>query len=195
MTNGLINYWDFDNDFSDKIGKMNLFNVVNIAFVNDRYGKPNSAVFLNNGRMQAPSGLYFSGPLTLTFWIYFMRNVSNYVISFSGDSNYPSLHLFFSSSGAYHNGITTNGVCPCDLYPLQPTPFVWTHTALSIDGFHFRAFYNGTLSKRKNCTGVMTNSLKYSNYIGNPGFFIMDELKFFNRVLNATEIQDDMKSF
>ena len=38
----------------------------------------------------------------------------------------------------------------------------------------------------------MTNTLKYSNYIGNPGYFIMDELKFFNRVLNATEIKKDI---
>ena len=125
----MINYWDFDKDFYDKIGKSNLYNVVNVAFVKDRYGIPNSAVYLNNGRMQAPSGVYFSGELTITFWIYPTINTSiNYFINLAGDSKYPSLH--FSTSELLRIGLTTNGVCPCTLYPTQHTLFVWTHTAL-----------------------------------------------------------------
>ena len=189
----MTNYWDFDNDFYDKIGKLNLYNVVNVSFASDRYGRPNSAVFLNNGSMQAPSGVYFSGPLTITFWIYSTINVSNYIISFTGDSKYPSMAFYVSITPLTHLDFNNNGIS-CQQYPAQPKLFVWTHVTLIHDGTNSRIYYNGTIKSIKNCTSLPTNSLKYSNYIGNPGYFILDELKFFNRVMNTTEIQNDIKS-
>ncbi len=53
---GLVNYWPFNGNGNDLIGSANLYGGVNIEWVPDRFGRPNSAVYLNTGHFLAPSG-------------------------------------------------------------------------------------------------------------------------------------------
>ena len=64
----MINYWTFDNQPNDIIGGANLFSGVNTSFVSDRSGNDYSAVYLNKGFYNVPSGVYFSGNHTVSVW-------------------------------------------------------------------------------------------------------------------------------
>ncbi len=64
----LINYWPMSN-LNDLIGEANLYNGYNYLFVSDRFCTPNSAIYLRNGYLQIPDGVYLSGDFTVTVWI------------------------------------------------------------------------------------------------------------------------------
>ena len=68
----LNNQWTFNQNVLDSMTSLNMVSVVNIQFVADRLGAPNSAVYLNAGYMQAPSDIYFSGDFSATAWVYVM---------------------------------------------------------------------------------------------------------------------------
>ncbi len=51
-----------------------MYSGVNYQFVSDRRGAANMAVYLNRGSLQAPSGTYFTGALTITCWINLRSN-------------------------------------------------------------------------------------------------------------------------
>jgi hypothetical protein len=62
---GLINYWPIYSSLTtDMIGNKDLYNPVNANFSSDRFGNINSAIYLNNGYYQVPSGVYFYGDFT-----------------------------------------------------------------------------------------------------------------------------------
>ncbi len=66
----LTNYWPMSN-LSDVVGGANLFGGSSYSFVSDRFNSSNSAIFFNQGYLQVPTGVYFSGDFTFTAWIYF----------------------------------------------------------------------------------------------------------------------------
>jgi hypothetical protein len=66
----LINYCPINN-LSDVVAGANLFGRLNYSFIYDRFGNANSAIYFNNGYLQGPPGVYFSGYFTDTVWIYF----------------------------------------------------------------------------------------------------------------------------
>ena len=63
------NLWDFNNDLSDMSSSKNLIYGQNYEFTSDRYCKLKSAVYLKQGYLQAPPGVYFSGDFTISLWI------------------------------------------------------------------------------------------------------------------------------
>ena len=65
----LINWWPFNNDLKDAITGKYLSNGVGYSFSTDRLSTPNSAIYFNNGYLQAPSGIYFYGDFTITAWV------------------------------------------------------------------------------------------------------------------------------
>jgi hypothetical protein len=54
----------------DSVRGANLFGGSRYSFVPDRFCSANSAIYFNQGYLQAPSGVYFSGDFTVTAWIY-----------------------------------------------------------------------------------------------------------------------------
>ena len=73
----LIHQWMFNNDWTDQVGKSTMFDPVNAEFVEDRFGKPNSAVYLNSGYAKLPPGVYIEGDFTLSVWVK-MTEVTQY---------------------------------------------------------------------------------------------------------------------
>ncbi len=67
--NFLINYWPMDN-LNDVIGGANLFKGFSYSSDLDRFCSPNAAIYFNQGYLQVPEGVYFSGDFTVTAWIY-----------------------------------------------------------------------------------------------------------------------------
>ena len=66
----MIHHWSFNGDLKrDEIGIAHLYDEVNVTLIQDRFGKSNSALKLNNGYLKIPSGIYFSGDFTITAWV------------------------------------------------------------------------------------------------------------------------------
>ncbi len=66
----LLNSWSFNGDYTDSVGGANVIDGSNYGLTNDRYGNANSVLNLTNGYVQLPPGVYFSGPFTVTVWVY-----------------------------------------------------------------------------------------------------------------------------
>jgi len=72
----LINYWPMNN-LSDIVGGANLFEGFSYSFALDRFCLPNFAIHFNQGYLQIPEGVYFSGNFTVTAWIYLKSYQNN----------------------------------------------------------------------------------------------------------------------
>ena len=69
---GLVNYWTFCSSLNDVIGQATLFGANNATLVSDRFGQPSSALNLQFGFVQAPTGVYFTGDCTVTAWVFIL---------------------------------------------------------------------------------------------------------------------------
>lgn len=65
----LINYWPMSN-FSDVISQADIVNVSNNSPDLDRFSNP-SAIYLKNGYLRFPPGVYFGGDFSISLWIKF----------------------------------------------------------------------------------------------------------------------------
>ena len=199
VINGLTNFWDFNNDYYDKIGKAYLYGAVNVAFVYDRKGRPNSAIYLNNGYINAPNGYYFSGVLSITAWV--NPPFSNWItlIKFTGDTKYSKFWVEIDPNGISYFGVQISSNFVAIATSSTALKFnCWNHLAFTVDGSYYRVFINGTLTGSTQSGYLPENFLKYSNFIGKNSLSatcILDQLKFFNRALSLTEIKTDMNSF
>ena len=156
---------------------------------------------MNNGFIQAPSAKYFSGPLTITTWVKIL-SVENYLIGgtfflyFFGGTQFPIVFLQFAKINYFVYGMHNPSIWAG--YTMNYTN--WNHFAVTMDGAqYYKLFLNGNLVSSVNTNVTADNILRYKNYIGgsssNLGNLILDDIKFFNRALNITEIQKDMNSF
>lgn len=66
----LINYWPISN-LSDVISKADIVNGSNYFTDLDRFSNPSSAIYLNNGYLTLPPGIYFEGDFSTSLWIKF----------------------------------------------------------------------------------------------------------------------------
>ena len=91
---------------NDLIGGANLFGGTNFSFVADRFGNPNSAIYFNNGYLQAPSGIYFTENLTMIAWINVQKFV-NYsrIIDFGWNGSNDAVFLSFNPDSTLYSGI------------------------------------------------------------------------------------------
>ena len=64
-----MNYWSFSGNYNDHIGSATLSGGLNYALTTDRFGNANSALNLNTGYMNIPSGIFFNGSFTIIGWI------------------------------------------------------------------------------------------------------------------------------
>ena len=197
----MINYWDFSGNYFDKIGSSDLYSAFNAYFVPNRYGKNNSAVRFKYGYISLPKGYYFTNEFSVTAWVYANSSSSGDNLAFIYLSNKSGYYLNTFRWG-YQNRVEThylvNGTWK--LY-VQSTPYsnnsTWVHVAFTYDGSYSRMYSNGTLSLTTSTQSLGFSSIKNFNYIGTGcgsplSDFILDELKFFNRALNQTEIKNDM---
>ena len=46
-----------------------MYDGYNVEFVEDRFGKPNSAIRFSDGYYQVPPGVYFNGDFTVALWV------------------------------------------------------------------------------------------------------------------------------
>jgi hypothetical protein len=193
------NYWPMSS-LSDVAGGANLFGGANFSFVPDRRCSPNSAIYFNQGYLQVPEGVYFSGDFTFTAWIYLKSYQSNSRI-FEFGNGQPNDNVALSMNGA------------------TPQLFVFTFIGTSISLFvasaiinlnewYFVAFVlNGTtgyiyVNSDQVTTGTLyvpINIIRKNNYIGKSNWnepnadAIYDELKIYQEAFSSADILNEYK--
>ena len=80
LTSFLQNEWTFNQNLMDSIGFSPFYNPINISFTTDRLGKENSAIYLNSGYLEIPTGIKLNESFTITTWI---KPLSNSQVLFS----------------------------------------------------------------------------------------------------------------
>ena len=206
MTNGLINYWPFYQNFNDVIGTAHL-NSSGVGLVNDRKGISLSSAKITNGFLKAPSGNYFGSynfsvtvwvnPTSIKTWdmlIDFGNGAinSNVMITLSGQSLGKPEFLFIYA-GTYK---------PSTISSQNLNLNQWTHIAYVFSKPNGYIYMNGILKATiSNCNFYPDDVVRTSNFIGsssNPSDgsinSLIDELKIFNRSLSQSEVLFEMNN-
>jgi len=184
-----------NNNLLEVIRGANLFNGSNYFYVPDRFCAPNSAIYFNNGYLQVPEGVYFSGDFTLTAWIYLKSYQSwariidfangqysdNVVLTMFGETSQISGFIF---KGSNSSSIATSIVINLNQWYFVAFVLNSTTGYICVNG---NQVANGTLY-------VPNNITRTSNYIGksnmaNPNAdAIYDEIQIYRGGLSLKEI-------
>ena len=101
--------------FKDSIYGSNctLFGGVNYSFVADRFGFPNSAIYLNNGYLKIPPGIYIHGDYSVVIWMKFKEfKFLNNLLEFANNDNQlvnNLLQLYLYHGGYIGSGVVESG--------------------------------------------------------------------------------------
>ena len=200
MSFGLINYWPMDNNATDKIGNANMYNGYNVQFVDDRFGKPNSAIRFSDGYYQVPSGVYFNGDYTIAVWVKINVQIpSSRIIDFNNGcymdntilatsnmgNSQPYLQQFIST---FESKLASN---------LALITGQWTHLVVTLNEMTGSIYINGLLTSQVFNIYTPKYVNRTSNFIGkscsaDDGNLQadLDDLRIYNRALSQSEIYD-----
>ena len=190
------------NNLSDVVGEANLFGGSSYSFTTDRFNAPNAAIYFNQGYLEVPSGVYFSGDFTVTAWIYLksykyfssILEFSNGMYSDNIDllmyksTSFLSVYVYKGSSKQYFE--TSLSSIVINLNQWYFVSFVLSNTMgyIYVNG---NQIANGTLF-------VPNNIIRTKNYIGGTSWYltdynadaVYDEIKIYNRALSSSIIKD-----
>ena len=201
---GLINFWPFNGNYDDVIGGANLFGGKNFSLSVDRNGMAISALELqSDGYRQAPAGVYFNGDFSITFWFYLAENPGSWARVFDLGNGASSDNILIGYIGnvlriRYYN--KSNLVC--DTFSTQNLKInTWYFIGSVLSNGRSIIYLNNVSSTNSitNC-GTLPNITRVINYIGKSNWNDpqvhqkIDDLKFYNRALNITEIASEIAS-
>jgi hypothetical protein len=182
------------NNFTDVVGKADLYCGSNIAYTYDRFCNPNSAIYFSKGYLQIPPGVYFSGDFTVTAWI----NLRSYqsrsrIIDFGNGPSVDSIVFYFKNHKlmAYIRSRWIESSASIELNQ-------WYHVAFVLSGTNGIIYVNGSLAA--NDVLYVPNDVKRSsNYIGKSNWnnndrnadAVYDDLKIYNEALSAESILNE----
>jgi hypothetical protein len=184
------------------IGASHFYGGYRTSIVNDRFNNPNSAIFLNAGYYLMPGGTYLSNDFTVTVW-HNLLNSDHYRVFDLGDfndgSNNNNIILMSGVQAAAYLFIDNTGVNPVRTVIADSNFFIlnkWQHLAYTLQGTTLRIYLNGVVvaSTTSSCVPkVMARPYCYLGKIGalvdpNPAVGYYDEMRFYDRALNQTEI-------
>ena len=204
----LTHYWPISNStMKDEIGSSHMTQGSLTSFIEDRFGCPNSALALNGGWTQVPSGVYFNTQqFTISVWIY-PQSIGQ-----------CSRAINFGTAGSCTNSIAIrlDGSCDAGLYPAlgiwNPSTMnrasssqnlilnKWQFLTGTFDGSLMSFYIDGILKGIFSLTYTLPTITRNANYIGkgcNPSLpyyssSYLDDLRFYNKSLTQVEIQQIM---
>ena len=186
MFNGLINFWPMDTNTTDIIGYANMYNGYNVQFVEDRFGKPNSAIRFNDGYYQVPSGVYFNGDFSVAVWVKINVRIQwASIIDFGSDCNYNSDSVIITSQPDYKQ-LTSN---------LGLSIGQWTYLVITLNETTTSIYINGILARKGSNPEMPKYAERKLNYIGKSCSASnlradLDDLRIYNRALSQPEVYD-----
>ena len=200
----LTHYWPIKNmSTNDETASSNM--QVNFSlFTLDRFGNENSSLALNGGWTQVPSGIYFdSTEFTISVWVY-PQQVGSWsrIIDFGNGNGKASNNIVFALSSSYSLQpafqIFNESQSPSLILAVSSqtlTLNTWQFVAVTFNGRNSRIYVNGILTADVYLS-FNRSTFQYNNcFIGKPfsggySFSYLDDLRFYNKSLNETEIFD-----
>ena len=186
ITDGLINFWSFNGNMYDSISKLTMNG--SFSYVNDRNDRANSAIDYNGGYSFIPKCANANTIQTIALWIY----VTN------GDGNHNLIDL---NNDFYTLSIVNGQIrfwVDGQLYVTSSYGTnVWTHIATTLNGTMHYLYKNGEVT----WSGPHALAVNYGNVCsfgwyksGWNLYAYLDDVFFFNRALNESEVITIMNS-
>ena len=148
-----------------------------------------------------PSGIYFSGPFTVTGWVYVRSyNTWSRLLDFGNGASSDNVLFAISqsSSGDAYLESWNGGTRGFSLSSGSPIPLnQWVFLAGVADGNNAAIYKNGQLWTSMATTFTSTGVTRTTNYIGRSNWSadsyanaLFDDIRIYNRALSAQDIQD-----
>ena len=209
----LTHYWPISNgQMIDVIGGADMqqgSGGASILFVNDRFGNPNSALGLNGGFTQIPSGIYFNSPMfTVSVWIYpssvgaFARvfdfgngNSDNIVLTQAYGLDLKPCFQFIQGSTWLSDTFSS----------ILLTPNQWQFLTATYDSTTLTLFVNGILVGSSTVSYNLPTLERTNNFVGKSAnappvgsdgysYSYLDDLRFYSICLTQSQLVDLMMS-
>lgn len=185
-----VHHWPItDSKLYDVVGDAQFVNFSGISFTNDRFGFPDSAVRLNNGKLVLPPGIYFGGDFTLMVWTKIDQLNYESVLFSCKNNNAEIVHISYMG-GSY---------LPYFSIYNQHSPFFldftssliineWYHIVVGFKSNIAFVYLNGNLN-----TQIVTHGpnpvLRDDCFFGSDiTMAVLDDMKIFNYALSDDEI-------
>ena len=162
------------------------------SFIEDRFGCPNSALALNGGWTQVPSGIYFDSPeFTISSWVYPQSVGSSARVIDFGNGAMDNIVLTLNP---YIN-LCSGSSCMFGFSSQLMIPSEWQLLSFAYNGLNASIYLNGTLVSNVSYTYALPTLTRTNCFIGKSNFpadgyssSYLDDLRFFNKCLTQTEI-------
>lgn len=186
----------------DLVGGATLFGGTSYTYVADRFNNPNSAIYFNNGYLQVPPGVYFSGDFTVTAWIFLNAHSPVQVIFDFGNGPDSDNNIFLIKDAASSGGLLRSFVNYNSTNYFISTPIVmpnlnqWYHVAFTLSRNIGSIYVNGILILSSPLS-LIRSVTRSTNYIGRDSYgdiqinAIYDDLKIYQGALSTAAIQND----
>ncbi|CAF1065376.1 unnamed protein product [Brachionus calyciflorus] len=200
--NRLIHYWPItDSSVRDIIGGKDLYDGVNTDFVQDRFGRVNSAIRIRNGYYKVPP-IFIRDSFTITTWVRALNYTCNArILEFGNGFNNNNLVLayshdwlgqpFFSivNQDLWNNAITSS---------TKLNIGTWYHIAFGRGGNWTFMYINSVFDCETIGKEMPKNINRTVNYFGKSdwgnsekAYLEMDDIRIYERTLSSSEIQYD----
>jgi len=185
----------------DVVNGANLFGGSSYSFVPDRFGSPNSAIYFNQGYLQVPEGVYFSGDFTVTTWIY-LKSYQYYsrIFDFGNGLMSDNVILAMIDTTSQISGYTFTGSSLLLIRALSIMSLnEWHFISFVLSGTTGYIYVNGSQVE----TGTLyvpKNIQRTRNYIGKSNWedpnadAIYDELKIYQGALSSSDIMNEYQN-
>ena len=199
--NYLTNHWPISNDqMNDVAGNAHMVQGNLTTFTVDRFGNPNSALSLNGGYTQVPTGVYFSAPqLTISAWVY-PQKVGSYsrLIDFGNGKSSNNVDFALSKSSSYQSYLEfVNGSVSLNrvVSSITLTNKNWQFLTGTFNGSHLSMYIDANLTGIIEQHYDMPTISRKKNYVGKSNWpsdgyswSYVDDLRFYNICLTHDQI-------
>ena len=207
----LTHYWPFENGtMLDVIGSAHMTQGQNTIFTNDRFLNANSALALNGGWTQVPSGVYFNTPeFTISLWVY-PQNVGfcSRVLDFSNSQSIFADNVYFKLDNRCTGNVSLNNQFEANIFSGSVSKVSclsssllannqWQYIVVTYDQSVMSLYLNGILTGTCINTWKLLTLTRAYNYIGRAftlnsnvqvSYSYLDDLRFYNKSLTQMEI-------
>lgn len=184
-------------NLSDVVGGADMYNGNSYSYSFDRFCSPNAAIALNNGYLQVPSGVYFSGDFSLTVWFNYNYFGNLNIIDFSNGFELDNLAFKVASNYIAAEIYQGDYVDRLNAYTYIQSN-TWNHLALVLNGYNGYIYLNGIQVANKQLLIRLNNVNRTSNYVGRSSmndfsfsYAMLDDLKIHKGALTSNEILND----
>jgi len=190
INDGLVAYYPFNGNADDQSGNGNHGGVYGAMMTADRNGNPDSAYSFDgvDDYIRLLSKVTFGTGNTFTFWAKSDIIGAQHLIAGVDFRNRIGINgaALYLEYGHWDNG---------DYFGLQHGGDItnWNHFALIYNGATVELYVNGQPadSETKIATSISVDNVAGKDFSSAWGYFdgVLDEIRFYNRVLSETEIQ------